>query len=214
MSKNCSDSMQTLQNLSLLAVYGRRRVGKTFLIKQTFNESFDFWFTGMYETPRSVQLQQFGKALSKYSQKEIKTPKDWFEAFDKLQDYLLSLGKEKVIVFLDELSWLDTKKGNFLPAFSYFWNMWASSQTQIKLFACGSATTWMLDKFVGDKGGLYGRTSHTVYLESFSLAETEAFLRDIKQIDLSRKQITELYMIVGGIPYYLDMLDRDLPLYS
>lgn len=196
----------------LVAVYGRRRVGKTFLVKQMFEEKFDFWFTGIYETSRNVQLRQFAKELSKYSSKEISVPKDWFEAFDKLQEYLLSLKGDKVVVFLDELPWMDTKKSSFLPAFSYFWNMWASDKKLLKLYVCGSATTWMLDKFVGDKGGLYGRVSRAIYLESFSLFETEKFLADIKKVNLSRRQIVELYMTMGGIPYYLDMIDKSLPL--
>ena len=196
----------------LVAVYGRRRVGKTFLVKKVFNEKFDFWFTGMYETPRRIQLKQFGKELSEYSGKKINAPKDWFEAFDRLKDHLLSLEQEKVVVFLDELPWMDTAKSNFLSAFSYFWNMWESEKKLLKLYVCGSATTWMLDKFVGDKGGLYGRVSRAIYLEPFSLGEAERFLHEIKHFNMSRRQIVEVYMIMGGIPYYLDMLDKEVPL--
>lgn len=199
-------------NSELIAVYGRRRIGKTFLIKNVFNENFDFWFTGMYETSRSTQLRQFGKELSKYSKNNYDMPKDWFEAFDKLKDFLLSLNKKKIIVFLDELPWIDTQKSNFLSAFSYFWNMWASEKCILKLYVCGSATTWMLDKFVGDKGGLYGRVTRAIYLAPFSLGETEQFLKKIKKMNITRKQIAELYMIMGGIPYYLSMIDKDLPI--
>ena len=194
-----------------VAVYGRRSVGKTYLIKRCFDEKFDFWFTGMYETSKSVHLRQFARELSKYSSKKCEVPKDWFEAFEMLNNYLLSLGKEKVVVFLDELPWMDNKKSNFLQAFSYFWNMWSSEKTVLKLYVCGSATTWMLDKFVGDKGGLYGRTSRTIYLSPFTLGETELFLEKMKGFELTRKQILELYMIFGGVPYYLDMLSKDLP---
>lgn len=196
----------------LVAVYGRRRIGKTHLIKMFFHENFDFWFTGIYDAKKSDLLKQFGMELSKYSEKKIKTPKDWFEAFNVLSEYLLSLNKEKVTVFLDELPWLDTPKGNFLQAFSYFWNMWHSNKTRLKLFVCGSATTWMLDKFVGDKGGLYGRVSRAIYLRPFNLGETAKFLEDIKGIELNHYQVLELYMILGGVPYYLDMLKKDLPL--
>lgn len=196
----------------LVAVYGRRRIGKTHLIKMFFHEKFDFWFTGIYDAKKTDLLKQFGMELSKYSGKKIKTPKDWFEAFNALSEYLLSLNKEKVTVFLDELPWLDTPKGNFLQAFSYFWNMWHSNKTRLKLFVCGSATTWMLDKFVGDKGGLYGRVSRAIYLRPFNLGETAKFLEDIKGIELNHYQVLELYMILGGVPYYLDMLKKDLPL--
>lgn len=196
----------------LVAVYGRRRIGKTHLIKMFFHEKFDFWFTGIYDAKKTDLLKQFGMELSKRTGKKTKTPKDWFEAFNALSEYLLSLNKEKVTVFIDELPWLDTPKGNFLQAFSYFWNMWHSDKSQLKLFVCGSATTWMLDKFVGDKGGLYGRVSRAIYLRPFNLGETAKFLKDIKGIELNHYQILELYMILGGVPYYLDMLKKDLPL--
>lgn len=190
----------------LVAVYGRRRVGKTYLIKQLFNDEFDFYFTGLYETSKTIQLEQFKKALC------TKSIKNWFSAFDHLRDYLLSLNKEKVVVFLDELPWMDTPKSNFMAAFSYFWNMWPSNKTLLKLYVCGSATSWMVNKLIGDKGGLYGRVTSSIYLAPFSLGETEDFLLKMKGMELNRYQILEVYMILGGIPYYLDMLEKDLPL--
>ncbi len=111
-----------------------------------------------------------------------KVPKDWFEAFDNLKKYLRSLNKEKVVIFLDELPWMDTHRSNFLSAFSSFWNSWKVNGPIIKLFVCGSATTWMLDKLIGDKGGLYGRTTRPVYLAPFNLHETEVYLNEVKKI--------------------------------
>lgn len=110
----------------------------------------------MYQAPKSVQLHQFQVRLERYSGKRLKRLKTWFEAFSALEEYLLSLNKETVVVFLDEIPWMDTPKSNFLTAYADFWNMWSSSQTQLKLFVCGSATTWMLDNVIGNKGGLYG----------------------------------------------------------
>ncbi|MDY4832356.1 MAG: ATP-binding protein [Treponema sp.] len=196
----------------LVSVYGRRRVGKTFLIKECFDEEFDFWFTGIYKATRVQHLTQFQNVLNEKSGTKIKKLQDWFQAFEVLKNYLLSLNKDKVVVFLDEIPWMDTPKSNFLAAFSYFWNMWPSNKTLLKLYVCGSATTWMINKFVGDKGGLYGRTSCSIYLAPFNLGETEEFLKKVKQIEMNRHQILELYMILGGIPYYLDMLRKDLPL--
>ena len=146
----------------LIAVYGRRRVGKTYLVKSIFENQFDFSFTGMYNVTRAVHLAQFQKSLEKYSSKHVKRPKDWFEAFDALSDYLEALQKDKIIVFLDEIPWMDTPKSNFLAAFSRFWNDRASTLQNIKLFVCGSATTWMLSKFIGDKGGIYGRVCRPI----------------------------------------------------
>lgn len=196
---------QNSDRSELIALYGRRRVGKTYLIRCTFHDEFDFSFTGMYETPKAIQISRFAKQLGLNT-----TPKDWFEAFDLLRDYLLSIKKEKVTVFLDELPWMDTKNSNFLSAFSIFWNTWPMGTTLLKLYVCGSSTTWMLNKFIGDKGGLYGRTSRSIYLRPFSLLETEQYLTSVKNFSLTHRQVLDIYMIMGGIPYYLDMLDHEL----
>ena len=195
----------------LIAIYGRRRVGKTYLIKQFFKDQFDFFFTGSYETSAQIQLSLFQSMLTQYSGVAMAQPEDWFTAFERLKNYLSGINKERLIVFLDELPWMDTPKSNFLQAFSYFWNTWASTRKGLKVIVCGSSTSWMLDKVIGDKGGLYGRTSRSIYLAPFTLYETEQFLIHNKGIQWSRFQIVEVYMIFGGIPYYLDMLERDLP---
>lgn len=198
----------------LVAVYGRRRVGKTYLVKKCFGEKFDFWFTGMYETPRSVQLYQFSCELERYSGKKVGPLKSWLDAFSALRNYLLSLKKERLAVFLDELPWMDSPKSGFIAAFSNFWNMWPSSESKLKLFICGSATTWMMNHIIGDKGGLYGRVCRPIYLPPFTLRETEQFLGEVKGIELGRYQILEAYMVLGGIPYYLDMIEKGVPLDS
>ena len=196
----------------LIAVYGRRRVGKTYLVRSIFENQFDFAFTGLYDVTRTVQLSQFQKYLERYSGKVVKRFKDWFEAFDALRDYLDTLDKERIVVFLDEIPWMDTPKSNFLASFGQFWNDWASTKGNLKLIVCGSATTWMLSKFIGNKGGIYGRVSRPIWLAPFSLGETECFLQKVKGMDLSRNQVLRIYMILGGIPYYLDMLSKGLPI--
>lgn len=196
----------------LIAVYGRRRVGKTYLVKSIFDNQFDFSFTGMYNVTRAVHLAQFQKSLERCSGKSVKRLKDWFEAFNALADYLETLQKDKIVVFLDEIPWMDTPKSNFLAAFSQFWNDRGAMLQNLKLFVCGSATTWMLSKFIGDKGGLYGRVCRSIWLAPFSLRETECFLKEIKGIEMSRHQLLQAYMVMGGIPYYLDMLIKGVPL--
>ena len=193
----------------MVAVYGRRRVGKTFLVREFFHNEFDFMFTGSYETPMAVQLSLFQRELQKRSGQDLRRPANWFEAFEQLQAYLGSLRKERIVVFFDELPWMDTPKSKFLTAFSYFWNTWASTRDGLKLFICGSSTSWMMNKVIGDKGGLYNRCSRTIYLAPFTLGEMEAQLEQ-KGIVWTRYQITEAYMIFGGIPYYIDMLDKNL----
>ena len=193
----------------LVAIYGRRRVGKTYLVKSFFQNQFDFYFTGMYETSRAVHLSLFRKELSRLTTEKVPPLKDWFTAFDALKDYLKTLNKEKLVVFLDELPWMDTPRSNFLAAFSNFWNTWGSTQPNLKLFVCGSATTWMLDKFVGDKGGLYGRVCRPIHLSPFTLDETEQYFLKIKGLNWGRMQILETYMMMGGIPYYLKQLEPE-----
>ena len=122
----------------LIAIYGRRRVGKTYLVKQFFDNNFDFCFTGSFETPRITQLKLFKNELERYSHRKWQKPKDWDEAFNQLRDYLSSLGKERIIVFLDELPWLDTPKSGFLSAFSYFWNVALAKTLPSSFFASES----------------------------------------------------------------------------
>lgn len=196
---------QESEKSELVALYGRRRVGKTYLIRCTFRDEFDFSFTGMYETSKSLQLRRFAKQLG-----VDETPKDWFEAFDLLRDHLIALKKKTVTVFLDELPWMDTRNSHFLEAFSMFWNTWPMGTSRLKLYVCGSSTSWMLNKFIGDKGGLYGRTSRAIYLRPFTLRETGQYLTSVKNFTLTHRQILDIYMIMGGIPYYLDMLDPEL----
>ena len=195
----------------LIAVYGRRRVGKTYLVKYFFDEKFDFFFTGSFETPMKLQLQLFRTALVQYSGRKWPTAKNWFDAFAQLKEYLQGLNKKRIVVFLDELPWMDTPKSNFLAAFTYFWNTWGSTCDGLKLIVCGSATSWMLDKIIGDQGGLYGRSSRSIYIAPFNLSEVEQFLKLRKGIVWNRYQILELYMVLGGIPYYLDMLEKGVP---
>lgn len=199
------DCMQE-DSAQLIIVYGRRRVGKTFLINEFFDNRFAFKLTGAYQVPKKQQLRNFQTALKRSSGKGWEIPKDWNEAFSFLREYLEELPREeKQVVFFDEMPWIDTQKSGFLQEFEWFWNDWASTQDNLVLIACGSATSWMIDHLVNNKGGLFDRHTCRLYLKPFNLAETEAFLRS-RNLLWSRYEIAECYMIMGGIPYYLRQL--------
>jgi len=196
----------------LIAIYGRRRVGKTYLVRQYFNDAFSFYSTGIYQGTKREQLGAFNRQLEYYSGHKWEVAKDWFDAFAQLREYLGSLeGDKPIVVFLDELPWMDTPKSRFIKAFEYFWNSWGASNSRMKLIVCGSATTWMRENVLSDKGGLYNRTTLSMYLAPFTLHETEQYLLS-RGISWNRYQIAECYMILGGTPLYLRMLDRSLSL--
>ncbi len=193
----------------LIILYGRRRVGKTYLINSFFEKRFDFKITGVYQEKKETQLRYFAEELSGQTKKTITPPKDWIAAFRLLRDYLSSLPKdEKHVVFFDELPWLDTMHSGFLPAFEHFWNDFGCTLNNLVFVACGSATSWMTKKIASNKGGLFNRQTCSIYLQPFTLRETEMYLR-ARGIEWSRYDIAECYMILGGIPYYLSLLEPD-----
>ena len=209
--KRLTDYVQS-EKSELLAVYGRRRVGKTFLIKQFFNENFTFYFSGAENASKQQQLFNFTTALNTYSGVENVVSDNWQIAFVQLEQYLRKVKtKGRKVIFIDELPWLDNAKSGFLSAFEYFWNTYASSQKEIFLIICGSATSWIMNKIIKNRGGLHNRVTRQIWLEPFTLNETEQFLKS-KKIAFSRFQIAECYMILGGIPYYLEQLEKSLSL--
>ena len=206
----CMDS----EKAEFVAVYGRRRIGKTYLVKQFFSETFDFYATGVYKISRLEQLKLWQEQLKNYSGEKRNNPKDWFEAFGQLREYLDTLAeKDKVVIFIDELPWFDTPKSGFIRALELFWNSWAAERKGLKLIVCGSATTWMTNKLLGDKGGLHNRVTRPIRLAPFSLKETEEYLYS-NNIGWERKDVLDAYMILGGTPYYLSLLRQELTLWQ
>ncbi|MBS0622566.1 MAG: AAA family ATPase [Verrucomicrobia bacterium] len=195
-----------------LAVYGRRRVGKTFLIREYFSDKGIFLETsGVKNLGLHQQLENFTQALSKsfFGNVPIQTPSSWKAAFELLTQQLQNVPKnKKAIIFLDELPWLAAQKSGLLPALDFYWNQHWSRMPNFILIVCGSAASWMLEHIVNAKGGLYNRITKKILLKAFNLKETEDFLRKNRKINLSRKQIADLYMAIGGIPFYLKEVKR------
>ena len=202
--KRCYDADRS----EFVIVYGRRRVGKTFLVDQYFSGVYDFSFVGGHKLPKQRQLRNFAKALKKYSKAEKEQKfADWFEAFDALEEYLESLSWDrKKVVFIDDMPWIDTVKSDFVDALENFWNSWAARRNDILFIASGSATSWMVDKLIENQGGLHARITSSIYLRPFNLRETEQYLLS-KHCKWDRYQILQCYMILGGIPFYLSLLE-------
>lgn len=194
----------------LVAVYGRRRVGKTFLIRHVFEKQLIFEFTGSIEASTKSQLENFATILTKAAGTAIPlaTPANWSKAFSMLEQWLETLKKpEKKVLFFDELPWLDTKRSGFLAAFIYFWNTWVSKRDDVIIIVCGSAASWMIKNIVQAKGGLHNRITARIRLLPFTLYETALYLRS-RKIELEHYEILQLYMALGGIPHYLKNIER------
>jgi len=192
-----------------LVVYGRRRVGKTFLIREFFKDDFFFSHTGLSTGGTNIQLAEFNKSLFRVRGNNHKAAANWFEAFDSLREHIEQSKPGRKVLFIDELPWMDKQKSLLLPALEYFWNGWASAREDVFLIVCGSATSWVVSKLLQDKGGFYGRVTGRLFIKPFSLKDCESYYREAG-IVFSRYQMAESYMIFGGIPYYLSLMRKDL----
>ena len=202
-----------------IAVYGRRRVGKTYLIDEALKDRITFRHSGLspvdeqnHKNGLKEQLRHFYLSLQLQGMKKSKCPTSWLEAFFMLEKHLQSIDDgSRQVVFMDELPWMDTPRSGFITALEAFWNGWAYHRDNMMLVVCGSATSWMTDKLINNYGGLYGRLTSRMKLAPFTLSECERFFQS-KGITLSRYDIAQGYMVVGGIPYYLDYMRKGLSL--
>ncbi|MBQ9068981.1 MAG: ATP-binding protein [Eggerthellaceae bacterium] len=198
-----------------IVVTGRRRIGKTHLVRAHFNNEFAFYATGVAGGNMKDQIESFNATIRRYGGEGI--AHSWMDAFEQLRVLLESDGivrdatSGKIVVFIDEMPWLDTARSRFLPALEFFWNSWASARNDVVLIACGSATSWMAKNLLASRGGLHNRVTCRIQLEPFSLAECEK-LNSENGVVLSRNETMEAYMAFGGVPYYWELLDKRLGL--
>ncbi len=205
------DRIRRSRKSEFLAVYGRRRVGKTFLIREYFDYRFDFQMSGLANATTKQQLFNFDTALRKQSNLVYEDASaNWLIAFQRLIEHLENKAPgEKIVLFLDELSWLDTPASDFVMGLEHFWNSWATNRKDVLLIVCGSAASWMVNTLFNDSGGLHNRVTQKMKIEPFNLQETEALLT-AKNCAFERYQTLQLYMVLGGIPYYLDAVQSHL----
>lgn len=206
-----------------VAVYGRRRVGKTFLIDEALEGKITFRHAGLSpveienlqdekksKSVMKLQLKHFYMSLLRHGMKKSHQPASWLEAFYMLEDLLEKMDASKrQVVFLDELPWMDTPRSGFVTAFEGFWNTWACHRHNLMLVVCGSATSWIQDNFINNHGGLYGRTTREIHLSPFTLKECEEFYRS-RGVKWSRYDIAQSYMVMGGIPYYMKYVEKGM----
>lgn len=190
-----------------VAIFGRRRIGKTFLVREVLSNRFSFAYSGMANVSTKEQLQRFYLTLKDTGYEGAAVPRNWIEAFYMLEQLLKNMGEGKKVVFLDELPWMDGPQSSFLPAFENFWNGWASARKDILLVVCGSATSWMIKNILKNRGGLHNRLNNQIHLQPFNLHECELYA-DSLMLPMSRYEMMEAYMIFGGIPFYWSLLDR------
>ena len=187
------------------AIYGRRRVGKTYFVRNFFKDDFAFYHTGLQNGDLKEQLRAFRDSLLRQGYADCPVFDNWLDAFSVLRTFLEKQPQDRKIVFLDELPWMDTPRSKFVMWLGNFWNSWASARKDIVLVVCGSASSWIIGKIVKDRGGLHNRLTNQIYIEPFCLAECEAYCR-ARGFSFTRTDIAELYMVFGGVPYYWSVL--------
>lgn len=203
--KKILEEMLSDNTAHLLAVYGRRRVGKTYLVKTFFKNNMVFDCSGEANGTMAAQLKNFAVRIAEcFKDKKLQPPANWPEAFQLLEAHL-KRNKKRQVIFFDEMPWLDTHKSGFLSAFTYWWNMYASADSKRIVVICGSAASWMIKKLVNNKGGLHNRITRRIRLEPFTLKETEAYLQ-YRKVKLPQYQVLRVYMMLGGIPHYLNTM--------
>lgn len=200
-----------------VAIYGRRRVGKTFLIKNFFThkECMFFQVSGILNAKASLQLSEFKKAIedtfySQFKATTLSTPSTWMEALEMLNEAIVNFAHDKkVVLFFDEFPWMAIRKFKLLQALDYYWNRYWSNMPNVKLIICGSAASWIIENILNNKGGLHNRVTLKLPIEPFKLNETKAYLKS-RGVNYSNAQILQLYMCVGGIPHYLKLVEKGL----
>lgn len=198
-----------------IAIYGRRRVGKTFLIREFFRRKACVFFnaTGIYNASLKQQLKEFCKQISNsfFHETEFKQQVNWFDAFELFTKALNTQipKNKKIVLFFDEFPWMVTPRSKLVQALEYYWNHFWSQDKRIKLVLCGSSASWIIKNIINSKGGLHNRITQAMLLEPMNLRETKSLLHSMG-VKLNNKHIVALYMVTGGIPYYLSQIPRKL----
>lgn len=205
------DAYQSKQ-AEFIVLYGRRRIGKTFLIEELYGKQKGhyFQFTGIQKGTLKEQLDQFAKQIGHcfYQGAAIRVPATWLDALEILTKAIEPIPQnKKIVIFLDELPWMCTKKSRLLQAIDYYWNQHWKRDKRFKLVVCGSSASWIIKKILHHKGGLHNRNTRTLLLRPFTLQEAKKFFEQA-HVKLSDEQLVQFYMLCGGVPYYLAQIKK------
>ena len=192
-----------------VAVYGRRRVGKTFLVREKFNYTFTFQHAGLANEKTRQQIAAFHESLIKQGLERCPTPKDWFAAFNLLEKFIEQSTDKRKVIFIDEMPWMDAPHSHFVSALEHFWNGFASARRDVLLIICGSATSWMVNHVFRNHGGLHNRVTRRIHLHPFTLHECELFTES-RNLAYSQYEVLLSYMVFGGVPYYWAALQKGM----
>ncbi|MCR5457653.1 MAG: AAA family ATPase [Clostridiales bacterium] len=194
---------------SFVAVYGRRGIGKTFLVRSLLDEKITFQHEGIFQGNFKEQLFAFASSLKKAGMNDFSMPNNWSEAFVLLKDLIKNSNSKKKVIFLDEVAWMDTPRSDFIMALEYFYNSWAEARKDVMLIICSSVTSWIVKKVLRNRGGLYNRLTNQIYLKPFTLNECEKYC-EYEKLALNKKQIIQAYMVIGGVSYYWNYYKKGL----
>lgn len=207
------NSMLESERAEFYAVYGRRRIGKTHLVKAFFDKKKCHFMhcTGIQKGGIKDQLGAFYDAISDcfFDGVTLQKEQTWNKAFEFLKGLIDNKvsSRQKIVIFLDELPWLVTPRSKCLQMLEYYWNRYWSFDPRIKLIICGSSASWILKKIINDRGGLHNRVTRQILLRPFNLVETQKYLASLG-VKLNMWHTTQVYMATGGVPYYLMTLHQ------
>lgn len=207
-------SFLSSKSSEFMALYGRRRIGKTFIVKQFFKEKNVTFFciTGEKDAPMQKQIEHFTQQISDtfYGGIQLGAGKNWDDTFNLLTKSIKIVKKSyRVVLFFDEFPWMATQNSKLLQSLDYYWNQYWSNDNRLKLIICGSSASWIIDNIVNNKGGLHNRLTRNLCLEPLNLHGTKAFLK-ARGIELNNQQIAEIYLAMGGVPYYLSKVEKGM----
>lgn len=190
------------KSASLVVIRGRRRVGKSRLIKEFASGKKNWTFSGLPPVPGITKQRQLDAFAAQMSQ-NLDIPKiqvsEWIEHFT-------FLGKQakgqKLVIVLDEISWMGSEDPDFLGQLKTAWDLHFSENPELVLILCGSVSSWIEENILKSTG-FVGRISVDMVLEGLSIAESGEFWGAQKN-KVSAYEKFKMLSVTGGIPKYLE----------